>query len=265
MAVAALEGVARARGVRSVGIHAGRESKRRSGEGGVATGERAPAANGRHRAGPASATVEVRSSARGARATHEMTDADTRRWVRDAANGDVDAAGRLTPLVYEELRRLARHYLSNARSNTLQPTALVHEAYLKLAEPGAADPRSLTHFRAIASVAMRHVLVDHARGAQRQKRGGDRDRVTLSGVDLDDGGRDAEASVLDAEELDAALARLATEDARAARVVELRFFGGLTEAEIAALLGVTERTVRNDWRMARAWLRVELGEDDSAP
>ena len=129
--------------------------------------------------------------------------------------------------------------------------------------PGASDPRSLTHFRAIASVAMRHVLVDHARGAQRLKRGGDRDRVTLSGVDLDDGARDAETSLLDAEELDAALARLATEDARAARVVELRFFGGLTEAEIAALLGVTERTVRNDWRMARAWLRVELGEDGS--
>lgn len=189
-----------------------------------------------------------------------MSETNPKESLEDAARGDERAAGRLTPMIYDELKRLAQRYLSGSTSRTLQPTALVHEAYLKLAEPGNADPRSATHFRAIAAVAMRHVLVDHARGADRLKRGGDRRRVTLTALGDDGSAVEEPQGALDAEDLETALARLAAVDARAARVVELRFFGGLTEVEIAALLGVTERTVRNDWRMARAWLRVELGD-----
>lgn len=178
------------------------------------------------------------------------------RLLEAVVRGEDKAAERLAPLVYDELRVLARHYLRASSDHTLQPTALVHEAYLKLAEPGASDPRSHTHFRAIAAVAMRQVLIDHARAGSRQKRGGDRERVTLiTGI----GGED-DAGV-DVEEIEVALQRLSKLDPRAARVVEMRFFSDMTEEEIAEVLGVTDRTVRSDWRMARAWLRVELGGD----
>jgi RNA polymerase sigma factor (TIGR02999 family) len=169
--------------------------------------------------------------------------------------GDAKAADRLAPLVYEELRALARHYLKPSTGHTLQPTALVHEAWLKLADSPGADPKSHTHFRAIAAVAMRQVLIDHARHAGREKRGGDRERVTL----ITALGAEAEQS-FDAEAIEIALQKFTCVDPRAARVVEMRFFAGLSEEEIAEILGVTDRTVRNDWRMARAWLRVELGD-----
>ena len=169
-----------------------------------------------------------------------------------SADGDAEAKGRLTPLVYEELRRLARAYLAPDSGSTLQPTALVHEAFLKLID-GNVEYRSQTHFQAVAAVALRHALVDHVRGKQRAKRGGSWKRVTLSampGLELEED--------LDVELLDQALSDLETVDPRGARTVELRFFGGLTEKEVAGELGVSERTVRNDWRMARAWLRVRM-------
>lgn len=195
-------------------------------------------------------------------ATSIMHDDDPNRLLEGVCRGDEASVGKLTPIVYEELRRLARHYLQTSKSNTLQPTALVHEAYLKLADQTSANARSQTHFCAVAAVAMRHVLIDHVRNVNRLKRGGDRHRVTLTGVEGPGTEDDAAESGLDAEDIEHALTRLAELDPRATRVVELRFFGGLSEVEIAEVLGVTERTVRNDWRMARAWLRVELGEDE---
>lgn len=186
-----------------------------------------------------------------------LPDREASRLLEAVCRGEERAAEQLAPLVYDELRALARHYLRASSGHTLQPTALVHEAYLKLAEPGASDPRSHTHFRAIAAVAMRQVLIDHARRGSREKRGGDRDRVTLVTTFGEE--RDER---FDAEAIEVALAKLATLDPRAARVVEMRFFSDMTEEEIAAVIGVTDRTVRSDWRMARAWLRVELGSGE---
>jgi RNA polymerase sigma factor (TIGR02999 family) len=138
----------------------------------------------------------------------------------------------------------------------LQPTALVHEAFLRLVEYETADFKSRTHFCAVAAAAMRHVLIDHARGAGRAKRGGDWQRITLSGAE-----ELSSSDEVDLLTLDDALTELGKLDPRAARVVELRFFGGLTEAQVGAELGVSERTVRNDWSMARAWLRTRLVND----
>lgn len=182
-------------------------------------------------------------------------DREANRLLEAVTRGEPNAAEQLAPLVYEELRNLARHYLTASKKHTLQPTALVHEAYLKLADSNTSDPRSHTHFRAIASVAMRQVLIDHARQSGRQKRGGELRRVTL----ITNIGGEAESEI-DAEAIEAALQKLAVLDPRAARVVEMRFFGDMTEESIAEVLGVSDRTVRSDWRMARAWLRVELGD-----
>ena len=173
--------------------------------------------------------------------------------------GDKIAAAALTPIVYDELRRLAGHYLRRDGApnpaHTLQPTALVHEAYLRLIGNSRDGYKSRTHFMAVAAVAMRHVLIDHARGRKRLKRGGDRQRLTLSDTVLSD-----DQEIVDAVALVDALETLRELDERGARVVELRFFGGLTEPECAALLGVSDRTVRNDWYSARAWLRQRLAE-----
>ena len=159
--------------------------------------------------------------------------------------------------VYDELHRLAQRYLSGERrEHTLQATALVHEAWLRVGEHGTADR---DHFLALSARAMRRVLVDHARSRARQKRGGDWERVTLSGVLLDDDGRDPD--VLEIHEL---LERLAERDERAARVVELRFFGGLTVPEVARVLGVSTGTVDTDWFAAKAWLLRELRRADRA-
>lgn len=181
-------------------------------------------------------------------------DREANRLLEAVCAGDALAKDRLAPLVYEELRALARHYLKPSTGHTLQPTALVHEAWLKLADSSGADAKSHTHFRAIAAVAMRQVLIDHARHVGREKRGGDRERVTL----ITALGAKTEES-LDAEAIEIALQKLTRVDPRAARVVEMRFFADMSDEEIAGILGVTDRTVRNDWRMARAWLRVELG------
>lgn len=167
------------------------------------------------------------------------------------------AAEELMASVYDELRGLARGYLKRERSNhTLQPTALVHEAYLRLADQDKIGWRGRTHFFAVGAKMMRRLLVDHARRRGRVKRGGDWLRVTLGHGATPLFGRDFDHDELLA--LDVALGRLAGLDQRQARIVELRFFAGLEVAEVAEVLGVSKRTVEGHWTHARAWLKREL-------
>jgi RNA polymerase sigma factor (TIGR02999 family) len=165
----------------------------------------------------------------------------------------------LFPIVYDELRRLAKGYMfRETPGHTLQPTALVHEAYLKLVDQTRASWRGKTHFFAVGANVMRRLLVDHARQRGAQKRGAGWQSVTLSEAFDPLGGE-----VLDPEQLldlNTALDQLAEIDRREARVVTLRFFGGLTVEQVAEVLAVSKRTVENDWRHARAWLRLRLSE-----
>jgi len=171
-----------------------------------------------------------------------------------AGNRDVEA--RLIPEIYEELRRLARNYMWQERGNhTLQPTALVHEAYAKLVQQEQVPWQSRAHFFAAASLLMRHILVDHARARRAGKRGGVQQQVTLDDVMLE-----AKDQTIDVLALNEAIERLTILDARQAKVVEMHFFGGLTFEEIALVLDVSERTAKGDWSMARAWLRGELSK-----
>lgn len=166
-------------------------------------------------------------------------------------------AERLLPLVYDELKRLAGRMMARERrDHTLQTTGLVHEAYLRLVDQSRVDWRGATHFRAVAAQAMRRILIDHARARQSEKRGGAWQRVTLAHTIApgDQAGFDA----ADLIALNAALEKLQTLDPRQARVVELRFFGGLSVEETADELGVSRRTVEGDWTHARVWLRREL-------
>lgn len=169
------------------------------------------------------------------------------------SSGDATALDRLMPLVYEELRvRAARQLRSESEGHTLQATALVHEAFLRLV--GADIPwRDRSQFFAVAARAMRRVLVDHGRSARRQKRGGAQMRVTLDPEHLV-----ATTPHVDVVALDEALDRLAALDERKARVVELHYFGGLNYEETAAAAGISPATVDRDLRMAKAWLRCEL-------
>jgi RNA polymerase sigma factor (TIGR02999 family) len=156
--------------------------------------------------------------------------------------------------VYPELRRFAANIMRGERVNhTLQPTALVHEAYMKLVDDARVPWENRVHFLAIAGRAMRQILVDHARKVSAAKRGGDRQRVTLETM-LEDSG----AEPLEGLAVHDALERFAAMDERAARVVELKMFAGLTMPEIAQALGVSERTVHGDWSMAKMWLSREL-------
>ena len=178
--------------------------------------------------------------------------------LRDWCSGDENAAEQLFPLVYGELRRQARIYLSRERADhTLQPTALVHEAYLRLVDQTVLRAENRQHFFGIASRLMRQILVDHARRKKAGKRGGAAQRFSLDETCLlpDDAAGDLIA-------LDEALERLEALDARRSKVVELRFFGGMGEAEIADLLGVNEKTVRRDWQFAKLWLYRELSEGE---
>jgi RNA polymerase sigma-70 factor (ECF subfamily) len=175
----------------------------------------------------------------------------------EKGRADESALERLLPHVYDELRDLAAAHLRGERGHhTLQPTALVHEAFVRLAADPAADWRGRAHFHAIAARAMRQVLVDHARRRKAAKRGGGAEREPLT---LHDGLADAGAPELDVLDLHAALEDLARLQERKARVVELRFFGGLTFEETGHVLGISPRTVEADWYLARAWLRRELG------
>jgi len=175
--------------------------------------------------------------------------------------GDEEAVAVLLPMVYAELRALAGSYFKRQTpGHTLQPTALVHEAYVKLARPTTGAWESRAHFFDVAAKAMRHVLADHARRKKAAKRGGDGlHRVTLSELKTP---ATAEAQ-FDLIALDEAMSKLAELSSRQARIVELRFLAGLDESEVAHVLGVTRRTVQRDWRMAKAFLRRELCGESS--
>ncbi|MEM6456241.1 MAG: sigma-70 family RNA polymerase sigma factor [Acidobacteriota bacterium] len=181
---------------------------------------------------------------------------DVTYWLARWRDGDAQAFDRLVSLVYRELRVLAvRQFQAEGAGHTLQPTALVHEAYVKLLgqDPGRVENR--VHFFALAAKAMRQVLVDHARRKAASKRAGDQQRVTLTNA-LDPA--PGEDGVIDAIDLHTALERLATIQPRAAQVVELRYFGGLTLDQTAEIVGVTQKTVTRDWNTARLWLLDRL-------
>ena len=171
-------------------------------------------------------------------------------WARQ----DPGARDRLVPLVYAELRRLAQHYMKGERpAHTLQPTALVNEVYLRLAEIDRMQWRNRAHFIGTAATLMRRVLVDYARAHARDKRGG-----TLSVTSLNDDNVADPARALDVVALDDALTALAQLDARQSQVVELRFFGGLSVQETADALDISPATVKREWTMAKAWLHDQL-------
>ena len=175
--------------------------------------------------------------------------------LRDWSEGNQAALDELMPLVYDELRRQASRYLRKERQgHTLQTTALIHEAYLKLAGESEIEWQNRNHFFAIASTAMRRILVDHARTRHREKRGGNADDIQLDDALM----IGAEQRSVDLVALDEALVRLERLDRRQAKVVELRFFSGLTNEETADVLGVSNATVRNDWAMAKAWLHGQV-------
>jgi RNA polymerase sigma factor (TIGR02999 family) len=173
----------------------------------------------------------------------------------EPTSGDSDARG-LVPRLHEELRVIARAYMRGERSDhTLQPTALVNEAYLRLVGDAGLRWGTRTQFLAVAAQMMRRILVEHARGRGARKRGGDWSRVPLEAPAAELALPDL--ALLDLED---ALEALSALDARAGRVVELRFFGGLDLGEIADVLGVSKRTAEGDWYMARAWLRDRLAD-----
>ncbi len=182
------------------------------------------------------------------------TDTEITDLLTELRNGRREVLDRLFPLVYDELRRIAHFTRSPGGSGgTLGTTALVHEAYLKLVDQTRAEWKDRAHFYAVAAMAMRQILVDHARARGALKRGGERRRVSLEDAHLPV--EDQAVAVL---ELDEALTKLSRLDERLARVVECRFFGGLTEEETAEVLGVTARTVRRDWVKAKGLLYEEL-------
>jgi RNA polymerase sigma-70 factor (ECF subfamily) len=174
--------------------------------------------------------------------------------LAELTKGNERAASQLIPLVYDELRRLAGRYMRRERSDhTLQATELVHEAYLKLVEQRSVDWQGRAHFLGIAAQIMRRILIDHARGHLREKRGGGQEAVPLD-----------EALVFSPEQshelmkLDESLDRLTALDPRQGKIVELRFFGGLTVEETAEVLGISPKTVKREWSVAKAWLHGDL-------
>lgn len=184
---------------------------------------------------------------------------DATQFVNELSAGEAEAADQLLPLVYDELRALARRMLGQQAARcTLQPTALVHEAYLKLVDHTRTTELGRTHFFNLAAQAMRQVLADHARRRCAAKRGGNYSRVSLG--EVAHGSTRADVDVVN---LDDALTALAELDARQARIVEMRFLAGMTIEETAIALGISPRTVQLDWRMARAWLRRRLSEGDA--
>jgi RNA polymerase sigma factor (TIGR02999 family) len=180
--------------------------------------------------------------------TQEVT-----RLLQSLNAGDREAVDALVPIVYSELRKLASHYLKSERDgHTLQPTALVHEAFLRLVEQET-QWQNRTHFFAMAASLMRRILVDYARGYNAEKRGGTAEKVVLEDVFVFVKEKPAEMLALDE-----ALQELAKIDPRRAKVVELRFFGGLNNEEIAEALEVHSNTVLRDWNLARAWLKTHM-------
>jgi len=191
--------------------------------------------------------MPVRSSA-----SHQLT-----QLLIDWCNGDESAPDKLFPLVYTELKRTARRYLrKETPGHTLQTTALVNEAYLRLIDQQRVHWQNRPHFYAIAATLMRRILVDHARGHARLRRGGGAGKISLDEVAAVSDERAAELLALDE-----ALQSLAQVDARRSQVVELRFFGGLSNSEIAEVLKIAPNTVMRDWNMARAWLYREMHKE----
>jgi len=175
------------------------------------------------------------------------------------SGGDQAAFDKLTPVIYNELRRLARHYMARERrDHTLQPTALVHEAYMRLADFQRLHWKNRVHFFAISSQVMRRVLVDSARSRERRKRGGNPERLSLD--ECPNLGQQHDAALI---ALDDALTALASSDARKSRVVEMKFFGGLRTEEIAGSLQVSPDTVLRDWKLAKLWLLRELNRKEA--
>ena len=176
------------------------------------------------------------------------------RLIEAARGGDEQALASLMPLVYDELRRIARNQVRRERpGQTLQPTALVHEAWLRLMSSQKLSPENRAHFLGIAANAMRQILVERARARNAQKREGKRHRLTLDEGMLRDAGRP-----IDVEALDEALIRLAESHPEYARIVELRFFAGLTVEEAADVLNISPATLKRRWTLAKAWLLREL-------
>jgi RNA polymerase sigma factor (TIGR02999 family) len=183
-----------------------------------------------------------------------MEDQEVTQLLNQAQRGDKDALDRLFPIVYRELRRVASHQLANERKNhTLQPTALVHEAYLRLIDQHSVDWGNRAHFFSIAAEMMRRILVNHAVEKKAQKRGSGEATISLdeiSGFSLDPG--------FDVILLDETLQKLEKLDERQSKIVELRFFGGLTVPEVAEILKISEATVNREWRSAKAWILVQM-------
>lgn len=177
-------------------------------------------------------------------------------WLERLRAGESAALDRLVPMLYDELRGLARRLMAGERpGHTLTPTALVHEAYLRLARERRIGAGDRSEFFAVAAVAMRRILIESARRRRRVKRGAGAERVELDALDA----LVADAEIEELLAIDAALDELGAGSARARQVVELRIFVGLTGEETAEVLGVAEKTVRRDWLAARAWLRARLG------
>jgi RNA polymerase sigma factor (TIGR02999 family) len=177
-------------------------------------------------------------------------------WLHEWSRGKEDALDALMPIVYAELHRQAANYLRRERiGHTLQATALINEAYLKLIDQREVNWQNRAHFFAIAAQAMRRILVDHARTRHRDKRGGDAENLPLEAAEF---ATSASGTTVDLIALDEALTRLATLDERQSRIVELRFFSGMSVEETAEALGISKATVKNEWRTAKAWLFQEL-------
>jgi RNA polymerase sigma factor (TIGR02999 family) len=180
--------------------------------------------------------------------------ANITRLLKDAQSGDDSALNQLFPLVYDELRRLASVRMRGERENhTLQPTALVHEVYMRLIDQHSVDWNNRLHFFGIASEMMRRILVTHAVAKKTDKRGGE-----FVHIELDEAVSFAGEQEIDFVDLDNALNELEKFSPRQAKVVEMRFFGGLTNEEVAAVLNLDERTIKRDWRTAKAWLYEKL-------
>ncbi len=177
-------------------------------------------------------------------------------WLREWSSGKEEALETMMPIVYAELHRQAANYLRRERiGHTLQATALIHEAYLKLIDQREVNWKNRAHFFGIAAQAMRRILVDHARSRHRDKRGGPAEDLSLDAAEF---AVSPSGTNVDLIALDEALTRLAHLDERQARIVELRFFSGMSVEETAEALGVSPATVKNDWRTAKAWLFQEL-------
>ena len=186
---------------------------------------------------------------------------DVTMLLAEAKNGDPEAISRLLPLVYAELRKLARGYMNRERGDhTLQPTALVHEAYLKLLNNPPDEWENRAHFFGIAAQVMRQVLIDHARGHSREKRGAGQNPLSLEDVLAFAPERSS-----DLLSLDESLRRLTDLDPRQGKIVELRYFGGLTVEETARVMGLSPKTVKREWSMAKAWLYGDLKQNHGDP